>query len=391
MSKKASIIVLALFLLLTLVTGCENDYYYYEEEYDPTPTSEIESPAPIETDTPIVTAEQNEPITYISDFWQVFFTSPGTENNQIVDYLIDLINDAETSIHIASFEFNLTDVAEALIDAKTRGLDVRFVTDDEHGLEADEEEGHGQFAMLEDNGIEVIGDDRSGLMHNKFWIFDNEIVWTGSTNITVNGTQRNNNNVIVITSEEVAAIYEAEFQEMWAGDFGVRSPSPLESQLVTIDEIPVLILFAAEDEVAEALSHLIENAEESIRFMAFSFTHDDMGAAVLNQAINGIDVAGIFELRGSETVYSELTSLFCADVPVRQDGNTGTFHHKVLVIDESIVATGSFNFSKNADDSNDENILIIYSPVIAQLYLEEFDRRWEEGKIPVEGEDITCN
>ena len=42
------------------------------------------------------------------------------------------------------------------------------------GLEADEEPGHGQFAMLEDAGIEVRSDTRSALMHNKFWIFDNQ-------------------------------------------------------------------------------------------------------------------------------------------------------------------------------------------------------------------------
>jgi phosphatidylserine/phosphatidylglycerophosphate/cardiolipin synthase-like enzyme len=387
MARKKSFIGIMIFLFGLVIVSCGNDYEY------PTPTSpvDIETITPTETEEFSITEEPSEPITYVSDFWKVFFTTPGVENHQIVDNLIELIDNAEISIHIASFEFNLTNVAEALINAKNRGVDVRFVTDDENGLEADEEEGHGQFAMLMDNGIEVIGDDRNGLMHNKFWIFDNEIVWTGSTNITVNGTQNNNNNVIVITSEEVASIYEAEFQEMWDGYFGVRSPSPLESQLVTVEGIPVLILFAAEDEVAEALTHLIESAEDSIRFMAFSFTHIDMGSAVLNQYNNGLDVAGIFELRGSETVYSQLTSLYCAGVPVRQDGNPNTFHHKVFVFDESIVATGSFNFSKNADDNNDENILIIYSPEISQLYLQEFERRWEEGKIPIEGEDITCD
>ncbi len=378
MTQRRLIAGLGLILFLFYLTGCNN-------EFNDVPVT------PTETDEIIVTVESTEVVPFISDFWQVYFTNPGIEENHIAEHLIELINNADTSIHIASFEFNLTDVAEALIAAKSRGVDVRFITDDENGLEADEEEGHGQFAMLEDNGIEVIGDDRNGLMHNKFWIFDNEIVWTGSTNITVNGTLKNNNNVIVITSEEVATIYEAEFQEMWEGKFGVRSPSPLESQLVTIDEIPVLILFAAEDEVAEALTHLIENAEESIRFMAFSFTHDDMGAAILNQANNGIDVAGIFELRGSETVFSKLTSLFCGNVPVRQDGNPNTFHHKVLIIDESIVATGSFNFSKNADDNNDENVLIIYSPAISKLYLEEFEKRWDEAKVPVEGEDVNCD
>ena len=112
------------------------------------------------------------------DWWEVYFADPLNINdpnnwqNSIEARLIDKINAAQTSIHIASFEFDLTPVAEALIAAKQRGVDVRWVTDNENGLEADEEPGHGQFAMLEDAGIEVKSDDRTALMHNKFWIFD---------------------------------------------------------------------------------------------------------------------------------------------------------------------------------------------------------------------------
>src|SRR5690349_8248581 len=137
-------------------------------------------------------------------WWEVYFTDPlhvnDPENWQssIEGRLIEKINAAQTSIHIASFEFDLTPVAEALIAAKERGVDVRWVTDDESGLEADEEPGHGQFAMLQDAGIEVRSDTRSALMHNKFWIFDGQIVWTGSTNITENGIFDQDNNTVVI-------------------------------------------------------------------------------------------------------------------------------------------------------------------------------------------------
>ncbi len=144
-------------------------------------------------------------------WWEVYFTDPINVNNpddwqgSVAGRLVEKINAAQTSIHIASFEFNLTPVAEALIAAKQRGVDIRWVTDDEHGLEADEEPDHGQFAMLQDAGIEVRSDTRSALMHNKFWIFDGQIVWTGSTNITENGVFDQDNNVIVIQSPELAA------------------------------------------------------------------------------------------------------------------------------------------------------------------------------------------
>ncbi len=336
--------------------------------------------------------EQMESV--IGDWWQVYFSDPAAaydpENlaGSIPEKLIVLIDSAQEAIHIASFEFDLTPVAEALIRAHDRGVDVRWITDDEHGIEADEED-HGLFEMLEDAGIEVKDDQRAALMHNKFWVFDGRTVWTGSTNITQNGGFRNNNNVIVIQSTRVAEIYEREFQEMWGGEFGPRSSSTVDQQLATVNGTPIQVLFAAEDEVMSRLIPLVEGAQSGIRFMAFSFTHDGLGAAVLAKAEAGLDVKGIFETRGSETEYSEMPALYCAGVPVRQDGNKGTFHHKVFVIDEKTVVTGSLNFSNSADESNDENAVVITNADIAAQYLAEFERRWAEAEAP-DAADMSC-
>jgi len=409
-SKKSmgtQILAIVVAVVVTLAGG-----YYYLTGADPlglfdpeetTPvaivTPAVTLPVPPAPPTPTTSTQEQETKPGRDDWWQVYFTNPQATSNMsneepelagsIPEKLIGLINAANTTIHIASFEFNLTPVAEALIAAHERGVEVQWVTDDEHGIEADEEEDHGQFEMLEDAGIEVRDDGRSALMHNKFWIFDDQMVWTGSTNITYNGTFLNNNNVIVLHSPELARIYEREFQEMWSGEFGPRSPSTVDDQQLTIDETPIQILFAAEDEAVEHLAPLIEGATESIRVMAFSFTHDTLGKAVLARAYEGLDVMGIFETRGSETEYSELTVLFCADVPVRQDGNPRTFHHKVIVIDGETVVTGSLNFSNNADSSNDENVVIIQNRAIAARYLEEFDRRWQEAHDP-DPNDLEC-
>lgn len=328
-------------------------------------------------------------------WWEVYFTDPHGHGDpedlsgSIEERLIERINQAEKSIHIASFEFDLTPVAEALIAAHERGVEVQWVTDDEHGIEADEEEGHGQFAMLEEAGIEVQDDGRSALMHNKFWIFDEAIVWTGATNITVNGIFKNNNNVIVLYSPAVASIYEQEFAEMWGGEFGPRSPSTVDDQTASIEGTDVQVFFAAEDDVVSHLVPMIAEAQQSIRFMAFSFTHDDLGEAMLERAEAGVDVQGIFETRGSETEESEMRRLYCADVPVRQDTNPTSFHHKVIVIDDEWVITGSLNFSQNADTSNDENVVVIAHKDIAAEFLAEFETRWEESEDP-EAVDMDC-
>ena len=329
-------------------------------------------------------------------WWEVYFTDPinvkdpANWQSSIEGRLIEKINAAQNSIHIASFEFDLTPVAEALIAAKQRGVDVRWVTDDESGLEADEEPGRGQFAMLQEAAIEVRSDLRSALMHNKFWIFDGQIVWTGSTNITESGIFKQDNNTIVIQSPELAAIYEQEFQEMWNGEFGPRSTSQLAQQSVAVSGSPIQVVFTSEDHaIEEAIIPVVNSATRSIRFLAFSYTDFPLAEAMIKRAQAGANVAGVFEKVGSDTDAAELKTLFCAQIPVRQDGNGGFMHNKVIVVDERFVITGSLNFSTNAEESNDENVIIIDNADIAKLYLQDFERVWSLAKDP-QPEEIPC-
>ncbi|MBT3315751.1 MAG: phosphatidylserine/phosphatidylglycerophosphate/cardiolipin synthase family protein [Anaerolineae bacterium] len=330
------------------------------------------------------------------DWWEVYFADwqnmndPENYAGSIEERIIEKIDAAQESIHIASFEFDLTPVADALIRAHDRGVDVRWVTDDEHGIESDEEPGHGQFAMLEDEGIEIKDDARGALMHNKFWIFDREIVWTGSTNITENGIFKQDNNVIVVHSPALAEIYEREFDEMWNGEFGPRSTSTAGEQSVIVDGTEIQAYFAAEDDVIDTyIIPVLEGAQSSIHFMAFSFTHDGMEDAITERYENGVEVMGIFEKTGSSTVYSELGDMFCSGMQVRRDGNGSFLHHKVVVVDERIVITGSLNFSDNATESNDENILIVDNAEIAALYIQEVNKVWSIAADP-EPEKFPC-
>jgi phosphatidylserine/phosphatidylglycerophosphate/cardiolipin synthase-like enzyme len=359
-----------------------------------TPTPVILAPV---IDTPLVieplaaTYTPAIPITVTTDvptakWWEVYFTDPLTINDpnvlagSVEEKLIEFINNAQASIHIASFEFNLTPVAEALIAAKNRGLDVRWVTDDKNGLNYDNQPGRGQFALLTRAGIEVKDDaGRTALMHNKFWIFDHQIVWTGSTNITVNGIFKQNNNVLVIRSPDVAYIFEREFDELWSGQFGPRAPSMVNNQWTILDGTPIQVLFSAEDHVVSNLIALVNDAKTSIRFLAFSFTDYPLAKAMIDRAVVGIDVRGVYETFGSNGVGAELKTFWCAQVPVRQDGNSSFLHDKIIIIDDSIVVTGSLNFSSSADDENEENVVILDNPEIAALYLQEFDKLWNQA------------
>lgn len=326
------------------------------------------------------------------EWWHLYFTEPVGKkdpalfNNGIDQHLVQAIDEAQRTIDIAVYELNLDSITDALIRAKQRGVQVRLVTDDEHGLDDED----GTIGRLIQAGIVVVDDDDHDFMHDKFVIIDGAQVWTGSWNFTQNGTFLNNNNAIAIDSTALADIYTREFEEMFeAQSFGGRSPTFTDpnTQKVIVNQTPIQVYFGPEDDVGDKIVALIADARESVRFMAFAFTHDKIGETLNNRAAAGVLVEGIFEERGSQTQYSELPYLFCQSLPVRWDGNSYVLHHKVFIIDDEIVVTGSFNFSKQADTANDENVLIIRDTEIAAQYRAEFDRRWAESEVP---EGIDC-
>ena len=157
--------------------------------------------------------------------------------------------------------------------------------------------------------------------------------------------------------------------------------------MFTQDGVPIQMYFAAEDDVVTAITNALNSADTSIRFMTFSFTIDSITQVLLSKAAQGVQVQGIFETLGSERDDSELTPLFCAGLPVRQDGNPFRLHHKVFIVDDDTVITGSFNISANATNSNDENLVIIQDAALAAQYLAEFERRWAEAVTP---DGLTC-
>lgn len=301
---------------------------------------------------------------------------PELFNGSLAERLVQQIDEAQESIHIAAFETDLVDVANALIRAKKRGVDVKWLTDDEYGLEKDGQPGHGQFALMKKAKIEVKDDQRSGLMHNKFWVFDNEVVWTGSTNVTISGMFEQNNNLVIVYSPELAEIYEAQFAHMWAGEIGARAPSDVDGQTINIDGTTIQVLFSPEDNAIEHLVPYIQEAQDEIVFLAFSYTQPDLGEAMLDKLKDGVQIRGVFEKTGSDTEYSEMKPLHCAGGEMRQDGNFAFMHHKVIVVDGRYVITGSLNFSDSANKQNSENVIIFDNPQMAQSYLDEFERVW---------------
>jgi len=275
--------------------------------------------------------------------------------------LVDFLSDASNYIHCAVYDVDLPELTSLLVN-KSSLIDVKVIIDEDN-----EDEFSADFVMV-DYGY--------GLMHNKFCVVDGAKVFTGSFNPTVNGAEKNNNNMIFISSRILASNYEKSFESLWQGERAEVKNSKIDLSGIRIENY-----FCPKDNCGDEVKEELEKAKESIRFMTFSFTHEGIANVLLIKNQEGVAVSGVFENRGSGSEYSKFAVLDYQGIPVRKDGNPATMHHKVFIVDEKTVITGSFNPSKNADTANDENILIIEDEELAARFLEEFEYVWEEAKI----------
>jgi phosphatidylserine/phosphatidylglycerophosphate/cardiolipin synthase-like enzyme len=311
-----------------------------------------------------------------SGWYTIYFTTPNSPKASTLRggpdvALVEAIDAAQYSVDAAVYRLDLWSVRDALIRAHRRGVSVRVVTESDNISEREIED-------LEEAGIPVRGDGREFLMHHKFVVIDHMEVWTGSMNFTIDGAYRNNNNLIQVRSDQVAQDYVREFDEMFVEDrFGALSRADTPHSSVMVNGIPVEVLFAPDDSVATHIVEILREAEHSIDFMVYAFTSDLLAEVMIARARAGVEVRGMLERSQVSNPGSEFDRLRQAGIEVRLDSNPHTMHHKVIVIDEAIVITGSYNFSSSAEEHNDENVLILYDVAISAEYLLEFNRIFE--------------
>jgi phosphatidylserine/phosphatidylglycerophosphate/cardiolipin synthase-like enzyme len=310
-------------------------------------------------------------------WFELYFTDPtnplSPQGTGGVDSpLVKAIDAARLSVDVAAYSLSLNSVRFALINAHNRGVTVRIVMESTNMDRSDPQ-------ALIAAGIPIVGDEQQGLMHDKFMVIDKSEVWLGSMNFTDSGTYDDNNNMIHILSTKVAENYSVEFKEMFEDHkFGPDVVAETPNPTVTLDGTKIDIYFSPDDGVLNALAPLLNSAEESIYFLAYSFTSNDLGAIVRGKNEAGLTVQGVMdEEQVKSNQGTEYDPFLQAGVNVRIDGIEGLMHHKVFIIDGKIVAFGSYNFSQSAEVNNDENLIIIYNEAIAQQFLLEFQRVWK--------------
>lgn len=122
----------------------------------------------------------------------------------------------------------------------------------------------------------------------------------------------------------------------------------------------------------------INKANSSIHVLIYSFTLDSVGNALIEALGRHIEVKIVFE-KGQIGQSSEYQRLRNSAVDVRNDTNPSYMHDKIMIVDGKVVLTGSFNWSNNAENENNENLLIIASTSLATTYENEFQKIWNSS------------
>ena len=289
--------------------------------------------------------------------------------------LVALLDAATVSVEGAFYEVQRPAVVDALVRARGRGLTVRIATEADNYAASP-----ASYAPLETAGVPIYQGATSGLTHDKFCVVDGQAVWTGSFNITDNDSVSNANDALLLRSTTLASAFSGEFAEFAAGRFGTqKTNSPPSEHLVDGRRVEA---YFAPGGVRQPILEALASAQTSVEFCIFTFTDAQIREALLAKARAGVQVRGVLDATQAGSIYSAWNQLSVEPgVAVRKDDFAGFLHHKFLVVDagtdsDPLVVTGSYNWTASAEDSNDENVVIVHDPGVALQYRRLFERRY---------------
>ncbi len=315
-------------------------------------------------------------------------------NGSMDDTIINILDHALYSVDICIYNIdNINNIITAINDAYARGVDVRVICDS--GVDDFTYNsiiiGVGKKKKSPPDGSTNADGAFYGIMHNKFIIIDavstdpdEPWVITGSMNYTDDQIKVDKQNIIAIQDQSLSKAYKAEFDEMFAGNFGPDKTNNTPHEFI-IGGKRVELYFSPSDEPETRLIEKINTADFDMHFAVFSLTRFSISYAIEDAVFDrGVFASGIWD----QTDASDSTA-----VNVLEDAlgdrffnysGSNLLHHKYLIVDancsqsDPLVWTGSHNWSSSANSRNDENSLVIHDSTTVNIYYQEYMQRYKD-------------
>lgn len=309
----------------------------------------------------------------ISDFTQKLKPDRNC-STEMCKEILNNINSAKTSIDFAIYGYSsVPSIENAIKNAKARGVKIRLVYDIDTTDSNIYPNTNDLVKLVANTKNDSLSKEKSAIMHNKFYIFDNKIVITGSANLShTDMSGYNSNAIIVINSPAVAKIYTKEFNQMYEGKFH-------SDKILSVNNSG--IYFSPQNKtIQNAILPLIRNAKTYIYIPAFLISHKGMVTELIQAKNRGVDVRIITDALNASAKYSKVRELRAAGMPVKIENYAGKMHSKTMIIDDRYLVLGSMNFSKSGESKNDENLIVLENKEAAIFYKQFFLYLWD--KIP---------
>ena len=286
-------------------------------------------------------------------------------SNDFCKTLVKEINSSQKSIDIALYGMgDQKEVYDALLKAKNRNVKIRAVVD--YSTKMDFLYPNTRNFIKD---FDAVTDNSEILMHNKFFIFDDKKVLTGSANISPTGSGGYSANIaVLINSSQLAMAYKDEFNKMYNSKFSTLKTKTNNSKII-LDDSVLRVYFSPQDNVLEnLLLPEIKNAKSEIFVSIFYLTDKKLINELINAKKRNVNVMVLLDSVAASNFKDRVYLLRNNSIPVVVENWGGKNHEKTIMIDSKILILGSCNFSRNAFKKNDENVIKIENTDIASFY-----------------------
>lgn len=308
---------------------------------------------------------------FLTDLTKVLKPS-NTCDTALCKALVNEIDSAQSSIDFAIYGYTkIPAIQNALLNAQKRGVNVRFVYDSDENNKNIYPDTLYLTSIIKSSNH----DNSSKIMHDKFFIFDNATVLTGSANISnTDMSGFNSNAVIIIKSPQIARYYSKEFEQMYTDKW-----HNTKRKIKTDCDDSFRVYFSPKDKaLTTQVIPLINSAQKYIYIPAFLITHKELTDSLIAASKRGVAVKIILDATNTHSgSHSKMKALRDAGIQVKTENWAGKCHSKSIIIDDTYTIIGSMNFSKSGEGANDENLVIIKDSSIAVFYKTFFQYLWK--------------
>ncbi len=245
------------------------------------------------------------------------------------DNLLNLIDGAKKEISFAIYGIRgQNDIVQALLAAQKRGVKIKGVVDsDSHG------KNYYCDTHLLHQHFDVVSDGKSYIMHHKFFIIDQNVLWTGSSNISDTGTGGyNSNGVIVSEDRAIIALYQQEFNQMRNGKFGIWKEEISKGGIKTKNSKAWVYFSPKSNTYEKGIKPLIQKATSYIYIPIFYLTHKPLAKELEKAYKKGVDIRIILDASAARNPYSIHEWLRQKGIHVKVENFGGKMHNKSMIV-----------------------------------------------------------